>query len=263
MATLEQLSIDALFRLDGEAALVTGAGAGFGRIAALALAGAGARVAVTDINGDTAAAVAAEIKAAGGRATAYRLDVAERAAIVEVIDRAAAEFGGLQVLINNAGITRRGPTETMSDEDWDAVVEVNMTAPFLCARAAARHMLAQGEGRIINLSSIVGLRGNPLFPHLGYQATTGALVNMTRGLAVEWGGRGIRVNAIAPTFFKTDFGTALRENNQMVAAVEERTPLGRFGEPEEIAGAMLFLASRASSMVTGHTLALDGGWLAA
>ena len=257
------LSIETLFRIDGDVALVTGAGAGLGRIAALALAGAGARLAVTDIDADGAAAVAAEIAAAGGQATAYRLDVADRRQVDEIIDRAAADLGGLHVLVNNAGITRRGPTETMPDEDWDAVVAVNLTAAFLCSRAAARHMLAQGEGRIINLSSIVGLRGNPLFPHLGYQATKGALVNMTRGLAVEWGGRGIRVNAIAPTFFKTDFGTALRENNQMVAAVEERTPLGRFGEPEEIAGAMLFLASRASSMVTGHTLALDGGWLAA
>jgi NAD(P)-dependent dehydrogenase (short-subunit alcohol dehydrogenase family) len=257
------LSIEALFRLDGDVALVTGAGDGFGRIAALALAGAGARVAVTDIDPDTAAAVAGEIEAAGGSAVSYHLDVADRGQVIEVIDRAAAELGGLQVLINNAGITRRGPTETMPDEDWDAVVAVNMTAPFLCSRAASRHMLAQGEGRIINISSIVGLRGNQLFPHIGYQTTKGALVNMTRGLAVEWGGRGIRVNAIAPTFFNTNFGAALRENNHLVASVEGRTPLGRMGEPEEIAGAILYLASRASSMVTGHTLALDGGWLAA
>ncbi len=257
------LSIEALFRIDGDVALVTGAGAGLGRIAALALAGAGARLAVTDIDADAAASVAAEIEAAGGRAAAYRLDVADRARVDEVIDRAAADLGGLHVLVNNAGVTRRGPTETMPDEDWDAVVEVNMTAPFLCSRAAARHMLAHGEGRIITIASIMGLRGNAFFPHLAYQATKGALVNMTRGLAVEWGGRGIRVNAIAPTFFRTNFGVRLRNDPDFVGAIEARTPLGRFGEPEEIAGGILFLAGRASSMVTGHTLAIDGGWLAA
>ncbi len=160
------LSIEALFRLDGEVALVTGAGGGLGRIAALALAGAGARLAVTDIDGDTAATVAAEIEAAGGHASAYRLDVADRGQVIEVIDRAASELGGLHVLVNNAGITRRGPTETMPDEDWDAVVEVNLTAQFLCSRAASRHMLAQENGRIITIASIVGLRGNAFFPHL-------------------------------------------------------------------------------------------------
>ncbi len=257
------LSIEALFRLDGEVALVTGAGGGLGRIAALALAGAGARLAVTDIDGETAAIVAAEIEAAGGNASAYRLDVTDRGQVIEVIDRAASELGGLHVLVNNAGITRRGPTQTMPDEDWDAVVEVNLTAQFLCSRAAARHMLAQENGRIITIASIVGLRGNAFFPHLAYQATKGALVNMTRGLAVEWGGRGIRVNAIAPTFFKTNFCVQMRNDPDFVDSIEARTPLGRFGEPEELAGGILFLAGRASSMVTGHTLAIDGGWLAA
>ena len=171
------LSIEALFRLDGEVALVTGAGGGLGRIAALALAGAGARVAVTDIDGDAAETVAAEIKLAGGTAMARRLDVADRGQVIEVIDRAADELGGLHVLVNNAGITRRGPSETMPDEDWDAVVEVNLTAQFMCSRAAARHMLAEGNGRIITIASIVGLRGNAFFPHLAYQATKGALVN--------------------------------------------------------------------------------------
>jgi NAD(P)-dependent dehydrogenase (short-subunit alcohol dehydrogenase family) len=263
MGTLEELSVETLFRIDGDVALVTGAGDGFGRIAALALAGAGARVAVTDINADTAAAVAGEIEAAGGTAVAHHLDVADRARIDEVVDAVAAELGGLHVLINNAGITRRGPTETMPDEDWDDVVAVNMTGPFACSRAAARHMLDQGDGRIITIASIVGLRGNQFFPHLAYQTTKGAMVNMTRGLAVEWGGRGIRVNAIAPTFFNTNFGVRLRNDPDFVKTIEARTPLGRMGEPEELAGGILYLASRASSMVTGHTLAIDGGWLSA
>jgi NAD(P)-dependent dehydrogenase (short-subunit alcohol dehydrogenase family) len=262
MASIDDLTIESLFRLDGDVALVTGAANGLGRIAALALAGAGARVAATDVDGDGAARLAAEIEAAGGTAVAHRLDVADRDQVIAVIDGVAETFGGLHVLVNNAGITRRGPTEDMPDEDWDAVVAVNMTAPFLCARAAARHMLAQGEGRIITISSIVGLRGNKFFPHIGFQATKGAVVNMTRGLASEWGGRGIRVNAIAPTFFKTNFGARLRENPELMGEIEARTPLGRMGEPEELAGGILYLASRASSMVTGHTLAIDGGWTA-
>ena len=262
MSTIETLTIDRLFGIDGDTAMITGAGAGFGRVAALTLAAAGGRIAVTDIDEAAAAAVVREIEAAGGEALALRLDVADRAAIAEVTRAVASAFGGIEILINNAGITRRGPTETMSDEDWDAVVAVNMTAPFACAREAGRVMLEAGRGRIINIASIMGLVGNGLFSHLAYQATKGALVNMTRGLAVEWASRGIRVNAIAPTFFRTRFGANLQQQPDMVRAVEERTPLGRFGEPEELAGAILYLASEASSMVTGHTLPVDGGWLA-
>ncbi len=263
MAVFDAVSIERLFRIDGDGAFVTGGGAGLGRIAAIALAGAGAHVAVTDIDEAAAARVAAEIREAGGVAEPFRLDVADRKRIDEVIDRAAERFGGLQILVNNAGIARRGPTETLPDADWDAVVEVNMTAPFVCARAAARHMLPRRDGRIISLASIMGYRGNPIFPHLPYQATKGAIVNMTRALAVEWAPHGIRVNAVAPTFFYTNLGADMRRRRpEVVAQIEARTPLGRFGEPEELAGGILYLASRASAMVTGHTLAIDGGWLA-
>lgn len=262
MTTFENLSIDRLFRIDGDVAMITGAGNGFGRIAALTLAGAGARVAVTDMDIEAAERVTAEITAEGLTAQAFHLDVSDRGQIKQVIADVASTFGGLHILINNAGITRRGPTEDMSDEDWDSVVAVNMTAPVLCAREAARHMLAAGKGRIVNISSIMGLAGNPIFPHIGYQATKGALVNITRGLAVEWAERGVRVNAIAPTFFRTNFGQALWQNPELTKAVTDRTPMGRVGEPEELAGGILYLASEASSMVTGHTLAIDGGWLA-
>jgi NAD(P)-dependent dehydrogenase (short-subunit alcohol dehydrogenase family) len=262
MTTLETVSIERLFRIDGDVAVITGAGAGIGRIAALTLAGAGAVVAVTDIDGEAARRVADEITSGGGRAEPFTLDVADRPALKSTIARIAERFGGIQILVNNAGIGRRGPTEDLPDEDWDEVVEVNMTAPFICAREAGRHMLAAGNGRIISISSIMGLVGNDLFPHLPYMATKGALVNMTRALAVEWAGRGVRVNAIAPSFFKTDFGQAMWRDPDRVRLVEQRTPIGRFGEPEELAGGILFLASPASSMVTGHTLAIDGGWLA-
>jgi NAD(P)-dependent dehydrogenase (short-subunit alcohol dehydrogenase family) len=262
MSSMRELAVDKLFRLDGDVAFVTGAGAGFGRISALTLAAAGATVAVTDIDMTSAAAVAAEIIQGGGRALALRLDVADRKEIRSVVEEVVEAFGGIQILINNAGIARRGPAETLSDEDWDAVVAVNLTGAFSCAREVGRHMLTARKGRIVNIASIMGFVANGMFPHVPYQATKGGLVNMTRSLAVEWADRGVRVNAIAPTFFKTNFGSRLWQDPEKVQAVVDRTPLGRFGEPEEIAGGILYLASEASSMVTGHTLAIDGGWLA-
>jgi len=262
MSTLDAVSIERLFRIDGDVAMITGAGNGIGRIAAMTLAGAGAMVMVTDIDGAAAGRVADEIASGGGGAETFTLDVADRPLVKSTIAGIAERFGGIQILVNNAGIGRRGPAEDLPDEDWDSVVEINMTAPFICAREAGRYMLAAGEGRIINVSSIMGLVGNDLFPHLPYMATKGALVNMTRALALEWAARGVRVNAIAPSFFKTDFGQAMWRDPERVQLVEKNTPLGRFGEPEELAGGILYLASPASSMVTGHTLVIDGGWLA-
>ncbi len=252
----------ALFRLDGEAAMITGAGDGLGRVAALTIAEAGAGIAVTDIDGEAAARVADEIAGAGGSARPYVLDVGDFEAVVEVTARVFADWGRIDVLVNNAGVTQREPTLETSLETWQRMVDVNMTAVFLCSREVGRHMLDAGRGRIINISSIMGLAGGGLYPNLAYHATKGALVNMTRALAAEWGRKGVRVNAIAPTYVKTRITESLRADPEMVAKIEERTPLGRFAEPEEIAGAILYLASEASSMVTGHTLPVDGGWLA-
>ena len=263
MNTYQDLAIEKLFRLDGEIAFVTGGGDGFGRIASIVFANAGAAVAVTDVDKSKADAVVAEITEGGGRAVALELDVADRIALKSIIDQAAEILGGLHILVNNAGITRRGPTMEMTDDDWDAVIEVNQTAVVMGSKAAAYHMQSHGDGRIVNLASIVGLVGNRHFAHIGYQAAKGALVNITRGLAVEWAGKGIRVNAIAPTFFRTNFGAArMQSNPNLVAAIEADTPLGRFGEPWELAGGLLYLSSRASSMVTGVTLPIDGGWTA-
>ncbi len=251
-----------LFRLDGDAALITGAGAGIGRATALAFAEAGAIVAVTDIDGGSAEAVAAEIVAAGGRGRAWTLDVADEGQIVRVVGEAAAAFGRLDVLVNNAGAAKRVPTVELVTDDWRRVMDINITAAFVASREAAKAMLAGAGGRIVNVASIMGQSGGGLYPNAAYHASKGAMVNLTRALAAEWAKEGIRVNAIAPTFLKTKLTEKLREDAAMVAAIEQRTPMGRFAEPEEIAPGILYLASRASSMVTGHTLAIDGGWLA-
>ncbi|MEK9644865.1 MAG: SDR family NAD(P)-dependent oxidoreductase [Alphaproteobacteria bacterium] len=264
MTSFDDLAVHKLFRMDDDVAFITGGGDGFGRIAALAFANAGASVAVADRNKESADAVVAEIASAGGHALALELDVADRDALKSTVDDAARALGGLHVLVNNAGISNRGPTLEMEDSHWDKVVEVNLTAAVFGSRAAAPHMFEHGNGRIVNLASIMGLVGNRLFSHVGYQATKGALVNVTRALAVEWADRGIRVNALAPTFFRTNFGAAYMQSNPgLVEAIEASTPMGRFGEPWELAGPLLFLASGASSMVTGVTLPVDGGWTAA
>jgi NAD(P)-dependent dehydrogenase (short-subunit alcohol dehydrogenase family) len=237
------------FRLDGDVAVVTGGASGIGSVVADALAAVGARVAVFDL-------------AAAG-ADAYKVDVADDAQVTAAFAEVVARHGRLDVLFNNAGIAIRRPTTELTLEDWNKVVAVNMTGVFLCAREAARHMLAGGRGgRIVNTASIMGVVGGGLYPNISYQATKGAVVNMTRALAVEWAGQGIRVNAIAPTWVRTPLTRGITEKPELVHRIEQLTPLGRLAEPEELVGAVLFLASRASAMVTGHVLAVDGGFLA-
>ena len=251
-----------LFRLDGEVAMITGAGNGIGRIAALTLAEAGAEIAVTDIDGEAATRVATEIREAGGRAGSYTLDVGESHAIIDTVSRIKSELAGISILVNNVGIAEREPTLETTLETWERIIAVNVNAAFLCSREVGRLMVAAGSGSIINIASIMGLTGGGLYPNLAYHTSKGALVNMTRALAVEWAQSGVRVNAIAPTYVRTKLTENLRADKELVARIEDRTPMGRFAEPEEMGGAILFLASQASSMVTGHTLPVDGGWLA-
>jgi NAD(P)-dependent dehydrogenase (short-subunit alcohol dehydrogenase family) len=250
----------AAFRLDGEVAIVTGGASGIGRAVAAAFAAVGARVALFDRHGAAAKAAADAI---GDAAEAHAVDVADAAQVDAAFGAVAARHGRLDILFNNAGIALRHPTAELTLDDWNKVIAVNMTGVFLCARAASRAMLAGGRGgRIVNTASIMGLSGGGLYPNISYQATKGAVVNMTRALAVEWAKAGIRVNAVAPTWVRTPFIRGLLERPELVAEIERVTPLGRLAEPEEVVGAVLFLASRASAMVTGHILAVDGGFLA-
>ncbi len=239
----------AQFRLDGDVAVVTGGASGIGRVVADAFGAAGARVATFDL-------------VAAGE-DSYKVDVSDEAQVKAAFADVVARHGRIDVLFNNAGIAIRRPTTETTLADWNTVVAVNMTGVFLCAREAGRHMLAAGRGgRIVNTASIMGFSGGGLYPNISYQATKGAVVNMTRALAVEWAGRGIRVNAIAPTWVRTPLTRSITEEPELVRRIEQMTPMGRLAEPEEIVGAVLFLASRASAMVTGHTLAVDGGFLA-
>ncbi|HEX2725959.1 MAG TPA: glucose 1-dehydrogenase [Beijerinckiaceae bacterium] len=243
-------------------ALVTGAGAGIGRACAQAFARAGATVAATDIDGGAAGAVADEIGGADGGAWAAALDVSDERQVGEVMAAAAARFGRIDVLVNNAGIGARVAAVDLPLARWQRIIDVGLSGTFLCARAAAPHMMAQRAGAIVNVSSIMGLCGGGLYPNAGYHAVKGALVNLTRALALEWAPHGIRVNAVAPAFTRTALVEPLLAEAGMAQKIVDATPLGRLVEPDEVAAAVVFLASDHAAMITGHTLPVDGGWLA-
>jgi NAD(P)-dependent dehydrogenase (short-subunit alcohol dehydrogenase family) len=249
------------FSLSGKVALVTGGGKGIGRGVALGMARSGARVHVLDRDLEAAEETAGLIVKEGIAAKAHRVDVGDEAEITAVMAAIASE-GAIDILVNNAGLAIRKPSVDLSIADWDAVLKVNLTGVFLCARAAARHMIPNKTGAIVNLASIMGLSGGGLYPNISYQATKGAVVNLTRALAVEWAPFGVRVNAVAPTWVRTDFIKPLTDSPDLLARMNAMTPLGRIAEIDEVVGGIVYLASPAAAMVTGHTLAIDGGFLA-
>jgi len=241
--------------LSGQVAVVTGAARGIGRTIAETLARAGARVACVDINPETLAAAVEAIRAAGGAADAFPGDVTQSAQVNELINRVLETMGRLDILVNNAGITRDGAMVRMEDEQWDAVININLRGTFLCTRAVARPMMKARRRRIINIASVSGLMGNK--GQANYSASKAGVMGLTRTVALELASRNITVNAVAPGFIATEMALALGE--VVLAEVKRRTPLGRLGAPQDVADAVLFLASDAASFITGVVLRVDGG----
>jgi 3-oxoacyl-[acyl-carrier protein] reductase len=241
--------------LSGRTALVTGAAQGLGRCIAQSLAAAGAKVACIDINAESLAATVDAIRAAGGTAEPLACDVTQSERVGEVVDQVVAMWGKLDILVNNAGITRDNVLIRMKDEQWDLVLNINLRGTFLFTRAAARPMMKARGGRIINVASVSGLMGNP--GQVNYSASKAGVIGLTRTVACELASRNITVNAVAPGFIATDMTAKLGED--VLQKVQDEIPLGRLGEPQDVADAVLFLASDAASFITGHILTIDGG----
>ncbi|NNE94762.1 MAG: SDR family oxidoreductase [Acidimicrobiales bacterium] len=248
------------FRLDGQVAVVTGAGRGIGRGVALLLARAGASVAVLGRDVAVLETLVAEISEEGGVAWPTLLDVTDLESIGSAMEAVLDHFGALHILVNNAGLGANHRAEDVTEGDWDEMMDVNLKGLFFCCQAAGRIMLEQGHGRIVNLSSQAGVVG--IRDHAVYSASKGGVNMLTKVLALEWSHRGVNVNAVAPTFIYTP-GTAERlDQPDYLAAVLERIPAGRVGTITDVAGAVVYLASPAANMVTGHVLVVDGGWTA-
>ncbi|MFZ5872218.1 MAG: SDR family oxidoreductase [Actinomycetota bacterium] len=246
------------FSLEGRTALVTGARAGIGRACALALAAAGADVLCWGRSGDVGGTADA-VRALGRRATSVGADLADLDATQAEVSRLLDEQR-VDVLVNNAGIIRRAPSAETALQDWRDVMTVNLDSAFVLATAVGRQMLARGEGRIINVASLLSFQGGILVP--AYAASKHAIVGMTKALANEWAAGGVMVNAVAPGYIATDNTAALRADPEREPAIRGRIPAGRWGEPDDVAGAVVFLASPAARYVNGHVLVVDGGWLA-
>jgi NAD(P)-dependent dehydrogenase (short-subunit alcohol dehydrogenase family) len=247
------------FKLDGKRALITGGGRGIGRACAVAMAQSGAEVVVTSRTSEQLDETVALIGQQGGKATAIPCDLSDRGAVGDMSAELLGTDKRLDILINNAAISPivRG-FEKVEPAEWEQILDVNVNATFGLIRLLAPIMLAQGSGSIVNLSSIAAVRALPkLAP---YSASKAALAAMTRSMAAEWARAGVRVNAVAPAYIETEMTAAVSEHPRLRQSIVDRTPMGRWGQPEEVAWAVVFLASEAASYITGHTLFVDGGW---
>jgi NAD(P)-dependent dehydrogenase (short-subunit alcohol dehydrogenase family) len=243
-------------------AVVTGGAKGIGWATVQAMVQAQATPVLFDVDAHALAIASERLTNQAVDHLALNVDVTDELAVDCAFEEIFARYGRLDILVNNAGIARRRPTTEMSTVDWQAVVDVNLTAVFLCCRAAARLMIRAGRGSIVNVSSIMGLSGGGLYPNVSYQSTKGAVVNMTRALAVEWAANGIRVNSVAPTWVRTELTVGLFSDPELLNRILDLTPMRTLAEPADIAQAIVFLVSDQARMITGHTLPVDGGYLA-
>jgi 2-deoxy-D-gluconate 3-dehydrogenase len=248
-----------LFGLDGQVALVTGGDKGLGQGMAIALAQAGADVAIVSRSGHNDATLAV-VASTGRRGLSLTADLAQVSAAEAVVAQTVRELGQLDILVNNAGIIRRADADATELADFTAVLDVNLVGVWALSQAAGRVMLAQGRGKIINIASVLTFQGGIRVP--AYTASKHALAGLTKALANEWSARGVSVNAIAPGYMATDNTQMLRDDPERSQQILGRIPAGRWGTPEDLSGAVVFLASRASDYVHGHILVVDGGWLA-
>ena len=248
------------FRIDGQVALVTGASFGLGKAMAVGLAEAGADVAGISREAGNLAEVGREVEACGRQFLALECDVGERTQLRAAVDAAQAWQDKLDILVNNAGIIHRAPIAQHPEEDWDRVLDVNLDAVWFGSQQAGRYMLSQGRGKIITTASVLSFSGGILVP--GYAASKGAVGQLTKAMANEWAAHNINANAIAPGYMVTRNTSALRADDERSRAILERIPAARWGEPEDLKGATIFLASNASDYVNGHIHVVDGGWCA-
>lgn len=247
-----------MFDLQGQVVAITGATRGLGQAMAVGLAEAGADIALIQRSA-TDSATKQMIEKLGRRCEIILCDLADMEKVKLAIPQVVAQFGKINILVNNGGIQRRSPAEEFSEQDWDDVIDVNLKSIFLLCQHAGQRMLAQGQGKIINIASLLSFQGGVTVP--AYAAAKGGVAQLTKALSNEWAGKGINVNAIAPGYMDTDMNEALKANETRSRQIMDRIPAGRWGNPEDMKGAVVYLASIASNYVNGHVLAIDGGWL--
>jgi gluconate 5-dehydrogenase len=245
------------FKLDGRVALITGSSGGIGEALARGLAEAGATVVINGRTPEKVGKIAAAIRATGAQAAEAVFDVTDSGAAASAIDRIEREVGPIAILVNNAGIQRRAPLHEISDETWREVMATNLDSLFYVSKAAVRHMIPRGKGSIINICSVMSELGRATV--VPYAAAKGGVKMLTKGMAIDWGRHGIRVNGIGPGYFKTELNAALVADEKFSSWIAGRAPLGRWGDVEELVGAAVYLASDAASFVSGHILYVDGG----
>lgn len=248
------------FKLDGKVALVTGSSSGLGQAVAIALAEAGADVACHGRGSGAASETIDSITKTGRKGFEVTGDMADKSVPGRIVDETVAEFGRIDILINNAGMIRRAPAVDFSEEDWATVIEVNLSSIFRLSQAAGRHMIAQGSGKIVNIASLLSFQGGITVP--AYTASKSGVAGLTKALANEWAKFNVNVNAIAPGYMATKNTQPLRDDETRNRQIMERIPAGRWGDSEDLAGAAVFLSSAASDYMQGHILVVDGGWMA-